>query len=324
MPSAVVPHDAARAFMVVGERIRWTLTGTQKVGDPDSESQGHRHYRLRWAIESGVQVMHNVSRVIGLAISPLVLSLVAGCNTFSPLVERRITLEFPPAQALVSIGTSNGAISVGPGTDDKIVVNALIRARTQERADATTVTATVDAQGVLQIAPQWPGERMGNEGCSLDVAMTSVSELTLVTSNGGLTVNGLGGVLKARTSNGAIKVDGFTGSIDGTTSNGSVTIVGATHGVGVRTSNGGVKVTMAPTSPGPVAIATSNGSIDLSVGQSFAGSLQASTSNGSVSIAAPGATDVQVKKGSGSARFGDGQGSSSLQSSNGSITVRGQ
>lgn len=268
--------------------------------------------------------MHNVSRVIGLAISPLVLSLVAGCNMVTPLVERRVTLEFPSVQTPVAMTTSNGAISVGPSADEKIVVNALIRARTQERADATTVTATVDAQGVLQIAPQWPGERMGNEGCSLDVAMGSVPSLTLVTSNGALTVKGLGGTLRATTSNGGIKIDGFSGVIDGSTSNGSVTIVGATESVGVRTSNGGVKVTMAPTAPGPVSIATSNGSIDFSVGQSFTGLLQAGTSNGSVSISAPGATDVQVKKGSGSARFGDGQGSSSLQSSNGSITVRGQ
>jgi DUF4097 and DUF4098 domain-containing protein YvlB len=268
--------------------------------------------------------MHNVSRVIGLAISPLVLSLAAGCNLVAPLVERRVTLEFPSVQAPVAMTTSNGAISVGPGADEKIVVNALIRARTQERADATTVTATVDAQGVLQIAPQWPGERLGNEGCSLDVAMTSVPALSLVTSNGALTVKGLEGALKVTTSNGAIKIDGFTGAIDGSTSNGSVTIVGATHGVGIRTSNGGVKITMAPTAAGPVSIATSNGSIDLSVGQSFTGALQAGTSNGSVSIVAPGASDVRLTKGSGSAKFGDGPGSSSLQSSNGSITVRGQ
>ncbi len=268
--------------------------------------------------------MHNVSRVIGLAISPLVLSLSAGCNLVSPLVERRITVEFPSTQTPVSIGTSNGAISVGAGAEDKIVVNALIRARTQERADATTVTAKLDEAGVLQIVPTWPGERLGNEGCSLDVAMTSVPALSLVTSNGALTVNGLQGALKATTSNGAIKIDGFTGVIDGSTSNGSVTIVGATHGVGIRTSNGGVRVTMAPTAAGPVSIATSNGSIDLTVGPSFTGALQAGTSNGSVSIDAPGASDVRLTKGSGSARFGDGQGSSSLQSSNGSITVRGQ
>ncbi len=270
--------------------------------------------------------MQNAFRVFGLALSPLAITLLAGCNGLSPLVERRVTLEFPPAAgAPVEIRTANGGISLGQGDPDKVVVNAVIKARTQERADATIVTATVDTNGTLVIAPQWPGERMGNEGCSLDVLASYSGAFVLDSSNGAISVNGVSGSMRASTSNGSIKISAFTGPLDTSTSNGSVTIVGATEGVAVRTSNGGVKVSLGATAPGPVAITTSNGSINLEVGAGFAGSLSATTSNGSVSIGAPNASDVRVSKGKGSATFGPaGAGApSTLTSSNGSIVVRG-
>lgn len=270
--------------------------------------------------------MQTALRMFGLSISPIGLALLAGCNGMSPLVERRVTLEFPPsAGSPVEVRTANGSVTLGQGSPDKVVVNAVIKARTQERADATTITAIVNEQGSLVISPQWPGERMGNEGCSLDVLASEAGAYSLASSNGAITVNGLGGSMRATTSNGSIKVSSFVGPLDASTSNGSVTIVGATEGVGVRTSNGGVKVSLGPAASGPVTITTSNGSISLEVGAAFSGALTASTSNGSVSIGAPNATNVQITKGQGSATFGAQGvgGSSTLSSSNGSISVRG-
>ncbi|MBX3362192.1 MAG: DUF4097 family beta strand repeat protein [Phycisphaeraceae bacterium] len=269
--------------------------------------------------------MHTLTRAAGFVLVPLALALGAGCNPLSPLVERRATFELAPAgEAPLEARTVNGAIKVSEGTDQKIVVHAVIRARTQERADATTVIATSDSNGSFVISPQWPGERMTNEGCSLEIVTPDVSSIALVTSNGAITLGGLSGSARLSTSNGAIKVDGFTGAVDASTSNGSVTIVGATHGVSARSSNGNLKVTMADTSPGPVVLSTSNGSIELSVGSAFTGSLSATTSNGTVGISAPNAKDIVTSRAKGSARFGDGDGTSVLKSSNGSISVRGR
>lgn len=269
--------------------------------------------------------MQTLTRAAGMMLVPISLALGAGCNPLSPLVERRATFEISPAgDAPLEVRTANGAIGVLEGSDQKIVIQALIKARTQERADATTVAATSDANGSFVISPQWPGERMSGEGCSMEIVTPGVRSIALVTSNGAITLSGLSGSARLNTSNGAIKVDGFTGVVDASTSNGSVTIVGATHGVSARSSNGSLKITMADTAQGPAVLSTSNGSIELTVGTAFAGSLSATTSNGTVGISAPNARDIVTSRGMGSARFGDGDGVSTLKSSNGSIAVRGR
>ncbi|MCW5768826.1 MAG: DUF4097 family beta strand repeat protein [Phycisphaeraceae bacterium] len=269
--------------------------------------------------------MHTLTRAAGFVLVPLTLALGAGCNPLNPMVERRATFELSPAgEAPLEVRTTNGSIKVSEGADLKIVVHAVIKARTQERADATTVGAASDANGSIVISPQWPGERMSGEGCSMELVTPGVNSIALVTSNGAITLGGLSGSARLSTSNGAIKVEGFTGAVDASTSNGSVTIVGATHGVSARSSNGNLKITMTDTSQGPAVLTTSNGSIELSVGSAFGGSLSATTSNGTVGIAAPNAKDVVTSRGKGSARFGDGDGASVLKSSNGSISVRGR
>lgn len=266
--------------------------------------------------------MHAMGRSATGVMGPIVLSLLAGCGTWN-VVERQVSVELAPAgQSPLAVRSDNGSIQLGLGTGEKIVVNAVIRARTQERADAAQIVANLAPDGRYLIEATWPSPRMSNEGCSFVIATPPVTAVDLSTSNGAISLTGLSGTAELDTSNGSIKVSGFTGPIHASTSNGAVTIVGASGEVRSDSSNGRISVEFADGSTGPATLDTSNGSIELVVGSGFTGSLSARTSNGSVTIGAPGAKNVQVSKGHGAATFGEGAGVTTLTTSNGSITVR--
>ena len=266
--------------------------------------------------------MHPVALKAAVAVGPFALSLLAGCG-MGPTFERRVTVEFAPASdAILGVKSSNGGISVGPATGESVVVNARIRARSQERADSTQIVAALSQDGAYVIEAVWPTPRMSNEGCSFEVSTPPVSGVDIDTSNGAITLTGLSGSARLDTSNGAIKVNGFDGRIDAETSNGPITIIGASSSVSADSSNGPISVELTDGAMGPVTIQTSNGSISLVIGEGFVGTVVGDTSNGSVSFVTPRAASVSTSKGRGSASFGQGGASSELKSSNGSITVR--
>jgi DUF4097 and DUF4098 domain-containing protein YvlB len=148
-------------------------------------------------------------------------------------------------------------------------------------------------------------------------------EADLGTSNGGIEVLGHDGAVEARSSNGSLDIEGVTGDIIAGTSNGRIEVREAVAKVRARTSNGSVKVHLAQDGPGPVDIETSNGSVTLELGQDFAGELEMRTSNASLNVAGfEGAEIVSMGKRQARLKFGDSSNSSSVRTSNGSITVR--
>lgn len=259
-------------------------------------------------------------------ISPLALLLLSGCNfTSTPLVERHVTLEVPMTPETILVARSeNGAITAAERPGETMTVKAVIRARTQERADATEIVAEQSPDGGLLLHAKWPEKREGNEGCIFDLAVPACASIELRSSNGRLTLTGLSGTALLRSSNGRIAIDGFTGPISADSSNGAIEVTGATSNVRASSSNGRLTVTLADSNPGPVDLSTSNGSIDLTVGQSFVGLLSARTSNGSVTISGPGIEVTQQRKTTASARFGPeaDAAASDLRTSNGRITVK--
>jgi hypothetical protein len=224
--------------------------------------------------------------------------------------------------APVDATTENGAITISKGTGPGVQVTAAVRAATQERAQAVTISAQPNDLGVLVVRVNWPGgKREPNEGCSLDITVPGASGLALTTSNGSIRATGLAGPATLSTSNGSVRVTNHDGTVHAKTSNGSVTLEGVT-GAAVDTSNGSVTVRLTPGASGPVNIDTSNGSITLAVGSAFAGKVQASTSNGRVSDQT-GRSKSTSRNGRSDALFDFGDGPQSvLDSSNGSITIQ--
>ncbi len=236
------------------------------------------------------------------AVVPLCLD---GCLGSLTLVEetRQVNVAHSAGMPL-AVTTANGAVHVtaaSPGQE--VSVKAALRAETAERLAATKVVAERKADGTLSIGIDWPADgRRGSEGCSFDISIPDAKGVTINTSNGPVSVNGLTGdaVLRssnasitaghqagnvdAHTSNAGIIVSGPGGDITAVTRNGHIEIVDAPGAVSADTSNGKVDVRMTDAAPGPVRIVTSNGSVRIEVGAGFKGQLTAKTSNGRVRV----------------------------------------
>lgn len=227
----------------------------------------------------------------------------------------------------VDVDTENGAISVVRGTTSEVQITAKLKAVTQERLDATTVTASRDDAGTLVVRVAWPEKRRSNEGCSFEITLPDAVGVNLNSSNGELTVSGLAGPAVLKTSNGAIDATDHAGPITADTSNGAIVLKNVGAPVHASSSNGEVSLVMRLDAAGPVDLSSSNGAINLEFSPLFAGSLSASTSNGVVSLDLPD-KGVYVKKLSKTSclmSFGEpapAAPKSSLETSNGSISVK--
>lgn len=232
-----------------------------------------------------------------------VTASLAGCGVFTPArFEAEKALSVPHvADSPIDVETANGSITVTKADRKDVQIEATVRATTQERADAVKVTAERDGDS-LRVRVTWPdGAREPNEGCNITIAVPDARGVALRSSNGRLTVAGLGGPADLRTSNGRINVKGHAGRVTAESSNGRITVGG--------------RVT------GPVELTTSNGAVELELGSEFRGKLSLRTSNGSVKVSDLGEATLER---SGRSRavinFGDGP-DSRVKTSNGSIRV---
>ncbi|MAE75472.1 MAG: hypothetical protein CMJ85_01230 [Planctomycetes bacterium] len=232
--------------------------------------------------------------------------------------------------ASVEVRSRNGSIKVlGEPSRQDVEVEAKLVAggRSQEEADArqdeVEVHCARESDDRLLVYAVFPEKRRGRDGASFVIRLPSANGARLNTSNGSITVGSIGGQLVATTRNGRIVVSSHDGSADLSTSNGRVTVSGVVGATKIRTSNGRVRVVLADDNAGPLNAQTSNGGIEATVGTAFRGKVTMRTSNGRVRFKNEAGVDVreQLKKRSGSVRFGDGSTQSSLRSSNGSVTL---
>ncbi|CAG0988781.1 hypothetical protein PHYC_02172 [Phycisphaerales bacterium] len=226
------------------------------------------------------------------------------------------------AGAPLDVQTENGSITVRKTDGDQVVIAAHISAISQERLDATKVTAQRSDDGTLTVRVEWPGgKREMNEGASIEILTPGAKGLNLRSSNGAIVVSGMSGHAALKSSNGSITVTEHAGHVVADTSNGSINLseVASAH---ADTSNGAVTIRLAADAAGPIDADTSNGSIVLEVGDAFDASLDAKTSNAGVKCTATGATAVASGRNHGAFKFGNGTHKCRLDSSNGSITIR--
>ncbi|TVQ63468.1 MAG: hypothetical protein EA379_03945 [Phycisphaerales bacterium] len=258
---------------------------------------------------------------------------------------RRVEVAHVPGSA-VEVQARNGSIEIsrssgGGAGGDEVVVSAVIRARTQDRLDNTTIVIHREtSDGALRISADWPdGRVLSGESCSFVVHLPDANGVRAETTNGAIRLAGLAGEAVLTTSNGRVAVDGHDGAVSVRTSNGRVglnDVAGATSvrtsngrvetvNVGapltISTSNGRVQASLRPDAPGPIDIASSNGAVSVVVGKAFAGRLALSTSNGRVSYTDGEGTDFSGR-GSLNVQVGQGETPSRVRSSNGSIAVR--
>ena len=111
------------------------------------------------------------------------------------------------------------------------------------------------------------------------------AQVKMVTGNGAISIEQVGGDVQATTGNGRVRVGGTTGAVRVTTGNGDVDISGAKASVRVTTGNGYVHVS---TSEGPVEARSGNGDIDVSMTSlSAKEDMTFSTGSGGVRVTLP-------------------------------------
>ncbi|VAX36295.1 hypothetical protein MNBD_PLANCTO03-550 [hydrothermal vent metagenome] len=265
-----------------------------------------------------------VSLMVGVGAAGL---CATGCGSVwqQARFEREIEVQFllPPGSG-VSVVATNGSITLAEAARDDVLVRAVVKAVSQERAEAVEIVGTANA-GWLEVKAVWPEARKGNEGVSFVIDAPGGRMVRADTSNGAITITGFAGGAEADTSNGAVSIEGHEGPIVAETSNGKITVLGATERVEADTSNGTVRVELADEGSGPVLIDTSNGSVVLVVGPGFAGQIKTETSNGSIQVSDEAAGErvrlVTDEKKSKVVQVGEGETESVVDTSNGSVTI---
>lgn len=324
----------------------------------------------RWA-SSFIATKHRMNPMKALTPPILVLALAGawaltttGCAlavSSPPLARETRTLHVPHvASSAVEVTTRNGAVTVEASERDDVEIVATLAAESQARLQETQVVAERDAANTLVVRVDWAdGKPRNREGCGFRVLLPQATRAKVRTSNGGITIAGLGGAadlktsngpievgrhrgdVEADTSNGPVSVRQATGSVEAETSNGPVSIVEpggevsartsngrieiveAGRAVVARTSNGPISVRLSDQGAGPVEARTSNGSVTLTLGGGFGGELDMRTSNGSIRVEnLSGVTLLNDSKNRKHLRIGTAETKSKMETSNGSIHVQ--
>ena len=277
----------------------------------------------------------------GAAIFPL-----SGCNTISSRNHRETRTMVIPHQpdSALSIINANGAVEALSSDRSDVSIEVTLYGNDLERLQFAHVRTERQGDQTLRVWVEWPGgKRQHNEGAAISINLPDTQGVHVRSSNGRITIAGLGGHADLETSNGSITVDTHDGSVHAVTSNGKVQAERISGEVELFTSNGGIVVTDAfgpiraessnsnayvstmAGNPGPVRVRTSNGNVTLDLGEGFEGVLKCDTSNGKVSVRElNGARLIESSNRSVEMRFGDSSEVSAVRTSNGSVRVQGR
>jgi DUF4097 and DUF4098 domain-containing protein YvlB len=232
----------------------------------------------------------------------------------------------------VEIETQNGSIESSVWDDDSVYLVFEKWATGDDREEAKDNLSDIKiyisedtGSGVLRIDVDFPkrGWEGTNYGCNVSLSLPSSLSLDLKSSNGAITVSGSQNGFECLTSNGPITAQDTQGGAELRTSNGKITVRDHYGELNGRTSNGGIDVDIVLPRQGECILKTSNGAITLSIPDETSAMIEASTSNGGIEIDNLDATIVKIGKTEFRGKIGRGEGNIDLETSNGSILVKG-
>ena len=209
----------------------------------------------------------------------------------------------------LSISGTNGGISVtGESRGDvhilaKVVATAESEARAREIASAVRLAPTLD-----RVEAEGPRGLQNREGWSVSYRVTAprVLNLSLRTSNGGISIEDMDSKIEFTTTNGGVKLIGLAGDVRG------------------RTTNGGVDIDLDGQSWNGegLDVETTNGGIRLAVPDNYSARLEAHTDNGGMRVDVPGAVQSSRRDRDISVQLGGGGAPLKVRTSNGGVNVR--
>lgn len=163
----------------------------------------------------------------------------------------------------------NGGISVEAWDRNEMQVRAKVHTWGESDASAREILGNVDVTVGGKISAEGPKSK-NEEGWSVSyrIMVPRSTDLDLVSTNGGITIDGINGELRFQTTNGGIHLTDIGGDVEGKTTNGGVHIAltGDTwsgKGMAVQTTNGGVKVSIPSGYSAHLETATTNGGLNV-------------------------------------------------------------
>ena len=224
--------------------------------------------------------MHMTARRVGpaAAILPLLLLSTTGCDIVtaelkhSETAEWRKTYELQPG-ARVEISNINGQIQVEPSTNNTVEVVALKTAKGHSPEDAKQALGRVEiveSSGPSGVRVETKVQRTHswfNSGANVryTVRVPAGAQAKFSTTNGGVELRGVSGVIEAETTNGGITAREVSGSINASTTNGGVDVDMAKLGEGgarLECTNGGIRLRLPSDAKASISASITNGGID--------------------------------------------------------------
>jgi DUF4097 and DUF4098 domain-containing protein YvlB len=212
----------------------------------------------------------NRGRLGGLLLVPVALciaGLAFGAEPYRETFDQSYPLA---AGGRVALSNVNGGVQVNVWDQNMVRVQAIKEAESKEDLEALRIEVNHSASSV-EIETRYPH---GNHGhLSVEYTLTvpkgaALDSFRLV--NGGLTVTGLGGEVRAKLVNGRAKLTGLAGNVDVESVNGALNVelekLVAGQRVELETVNGSIDLRLAPTVSAEVRAATVNGHLSNDFG----------------------------------------------------------
>jgi|GEM_PF-3365424 len=259
--------------------------------------------------------------VSGVIVGTLIALATAACGGSTASSSEVVhTAEYTLAQgATVSVKADNASVTIRRSETEKTEVTATVRnpdkvkffilPQGTEPVQELRVSATVD-----------DGDAGRDAGSDIVVEVTDGTVLTIETSNGAVEFYGASlGEVNVVTSNGPINIQSSRGDFALTTSNGQLTINASEGTFWTQTSNGAIDFNGKVLPTRSNRFKTSNGAITVRLAGEPDLTLTITAGNGTVT--AEGATNLREVSKVYTARYGEGNGAVTVETSNGNVSI---
>lgn len=249
------------------------------------------------------------------ATAVLLLSLPLSLPALASQDDFRWNGALQPGQQF-EIKNLNGAIYAEAGTGDRVEI---VAEKSGRDADRVTVEV-VEHDGGITVCSMYPGDE--RSVCAPGDAARVRNEDNLKATIEFHVRVPAGVRLDANTMNGRIEVEGMAAALRAVTMNGAID-VSTTGWAELSTMNGSIEARLGRTDwQGQLEIESMNGSIDVTLPADAATVVQARTMNGKVSSDWDLSYDDTRRRNRADGRLGDGGRELSVETMNGSITIR--
>lgn len=226
-----------------------------------------------------------------------------------------------PGGSALKVSNINGDITVQGWDKDEVSFTGEFKP--SSKGEQVKVSLDRTAKG-LEIRCEYP-KHMGGRAyrgpeVRLDLKVPRRILANLEAVNGDIALRDVQGLAKLRTVNGSILARSLPEGLEAESVNGNLDLEGIHRRLEVQTVNGAIQAKGLEALSGGLQAKTVNGRVELAL-TGLKGQLSASSMNGGITFKAQGATEVEIKRNSVTAKLGEGGPELRVKSLNGGITL---